>query len=149
MTTARCLALCPLIALTTGCGWSGPKDYHLDHTSFSTQRLSQAEHETGIIMPKGARGLNLFCDNTSGWTPGYLAKIEIPTTESQAFAQQLKKLPQSETSVSSGMPAKVTWWNPTSHKVILQNFVPKPSEQFVHFYLCEEGGQSMLYLMWR
>ena len=95
MITTRCMALFFLIVLTIGCGLPHAKDYQLNHTSFSAKRLNQVEQETGITLPKGARGLNLFCDNTSGFTPGYLAKIEIPAGKSQAFVQQLKKHPQS------------------------------------------------------
>lgn len=122
-------------------------DYTLDAKTFDPKALAMVQDDTGLTLPPGSHGSNLYYEG-SHLDPEFYARIELPDSEGQAFANQLAKIPDSN--VESAGPAlkKVPWWMPSTASVVVKRtFTPKAGA-FARVTLCKENDLWILYIEW-
>ena len=83
--------------------------FEQDVNSFTPTSLTLIEERTGIVLPEGAKGLNIYYDGHSSIDPSFIARVAIPERDQQAFAEQLKKLPHLSGSGTITLSKRVDW----------------------------------------
>jgi hypothetical protein len=135
-----CLSL-----ILTGCNLDSFVDYSANEDSFDAGKLRMIEQRTGITLPKGTRGLNLFYRGSS-IDPAFLAKVEIPFSELDAMANQINKHEQTGT-IDSTLMSRVTWWTPRASTVKSERRFLNDGD-YVQAYVCKEDSTGIVYIAW-
>jgi len=124
------------------------RNYELNAQSFTAKNLKLVEQKTGIIMPAGSRGLNMYFDGFQ-IDPSLIAKIEIPDVASESVASQIEQIPIEHWTVQNPLIKKVRWWKPSKVTPrVERQFNRNSSGGFVEIQLCEEDGHWILYVQW-
>ncbi len=121
-------------------------DYHLDQASFTIDALKMVEQRTGLTLPAGSRGLNMFYQG-SYVDPSFIAKIEIPASSQESLAKKIALIPNKDGYLSGSLTTKVDWWNPFEGIILTEGQVSLQMD-YVHIVLCEEKGRWLLYVEW-
>jgi hypothetical protein len=135
-----------LAFLANGCGCNSWGNYNLDEKSFKAETLKMVEQRTGIPLPAGSRGLNIFYKGAP-MDPYFVAKVEIPQTSHEELFKHIEQVPNQEISVSGSVTAKLPWWMPSKETIQVERRF-KLDGNYVHAVLCEENGRWILYLEW-
>lgn len=147
---ARLPAAILVCMLAAGCSRkpvSFGTDYTRDAKTFDPKALTMVQEDTGLTLPHGARGSNLYYEG-SHFDPEFYARIEIPDSEGQAFANQLTKIPDSNVESNGPSLKKVPWWmSSTANVVVKRTFTPKAGA-FARVTLCKENDLWILYIEW-
>src|SRR5882724_7630150 len=110
-------------------GCSG--NYERNSTNFTAKELEMVGERTGISIPSGSRGLNLYYEG-GHIDPCFLAKIDASSMTNSSFAEQIEKLPNEEISFEDSLIKKVSWWNVSKEEVRChRRFSLKSSGDFV------------------
>lgn len=131
-----------LALLMVGC--SG--NYTLDRKSFTAEKLKMVEQRTGLSLPVGSRGLNMFYKGEP-MDPFFLARVEIPEASHDELLTRIDRLRNEEIHISGSPTKNFDWWR-------LSKETTKAERQFtlngdyVHVALCNENGHWILYLEW-
>jgi len=143
----RLILLLSMALAMTGCERSA-RSYELDSSSFSGGYLKLVEDKTGVTMPLGSRGLNLYYKGEN-LDPSLIAKIEIPKDAAENMIKQMEKIPASKWSFQNTLSKKVTWWDISNTAPrIERQFNSASSSGFVDISLREEGEHWILYVFW-
>jgi len=121
-------------------------DRKLDQTTFDAAALALVQKETGVQLPRGSRGLNMFYQGST-LDPSFVAKIQVPDSSGDALAGRIKKIRSDNTTVGGSLTEKVTWWNPTNGTILVQR-QHSPGGDFVRVILVQEKDRLVLYLEW-
>jgi hypothetical protein len=145
--TRLCLLLSAILFIT-GCGDSRyGHAFELDQSTFDADAMQLIRHDTGILIPAGARGLNFTY--TPPIDPAYLARIEIPPESRGALEAQLAALKENRIESTGGLSTKTPWWRPTQGKVIVDKQVFDGNHgTTLHAILAIEGETLILYIDW-
>src|ERR1035437_9804374 len=80
------LLIC-ICLIITGCSkWHS---YELDGRSFNQSYLDMIQEKTGIKLPPGTYGSNLYYYHPQ-FHPSFIAKIVIPASESDSLVKQIR-----------------------------------------------------------
>jgi hypothetical protein len=148
----------PLVSLTlvlTGCGpkvgsqqlGKNRSDHELDETTFDAAALALVQRNTGIQLPDGSRGLNMFYQGSTCIDPSFVAKIQIPESSGGELASRIKKIRHRRGAVSGSLTEKVPWWTPSSGTIRVQRQF-NPGGDYVRAILSQEEDRLVLYLEW-
>lgn len=155
----RSLVILALVVVLSGCGrnpadpqldwsrddWHGG-DRHLDETTFDYATLEMVQRETGIQLPDGSRGLNMFYQG-SGIDPAFVAKVHIPDSSREELASRLEEIRNKDGTVHGSLTEVVTWWTPPNGIIRVQRQFDRGGD-YVRAILCQEDNQLVLYLEW-
>jgi hypothetical protein len=138
------LTICSLLA-----SCSKVMDYQIDSRSFSTKHFSLVETNTGLHIPPGSRGLNMYYCGSER-TPSFIVKIEIAKTAREGFIKQLSNIPVGGWGADTpSIAEKVDWWTPFAGTLLIRRkfATPRPAA-YVDASLSEQGGHTVLYIYW-
>jgi hypothetical protein len=121
-------------------------DYTLDASNFDAKAMETVEQCSGLSMPSGARGLNMFYQG-SGIDDAFVAKIQIPQENVMAVAQQIEHLSGTSASASESLTNGLTWWNPESMTIKTQRELRIDSD-FLRVILGQEKNAWILLVQW-
>ena len=150
--------LCILGLLVAGCllliksahhaftDFSFGEDYTLDASKFDAKAMETVEQCSGLSLPAGARGLNMFYQG-SGIDDAFVAKVQIPQQDVMAVAQQIEHLAGTSAAASESLTNSLTWWNPESMKIKIQRELRIDSD-FLQVILGEENNAWFLLVKW-
>lgn len=142
----RNIIILSLLILTAGCG-DIEKDYSLDEKAFDAGSLKMVEQCTGIKLPAGSRGLNMFYQGNQ-IDPSFVAKIQIPESSKDEISNRIERLhPQDGTVVNGSLTKKVSWWDPSLGTILIQRHSSLDGN-YVRAILCQENAYLVLYLEW-
>ncbi|SRR5581483_596580 len=118
-----------------------------DASSFSTKDMALVETNSGIRMPPGSRGLNLYVDGSLD--EAFVSKIEIPAAASKAMVSSVQSLPNEEISVVNPLYSKVNWWLPRRDTIqVERHYVRRTDVVYIHVIVSDEGGRWFVYVCW-
>jgi len=128
----------------TGCGGN----YTLDQKSLTAEKLKMVEQRTGITLPTGSQGLNMFYKGEP-MDPYFVANVEIPENAHEDLRTRIEQIRNEEIHVSgSPTTARFAWWKASKETTkVERQFHVKP-DYYVHLVLCEESGRWILYVEW-
>lgn len=132
--------LLPVLAFVRG------PDYSLDEKTFDAEALAMVEKNTGLTLPPGTRGLNLFYKRFA-IDPSFYAKVEIPGSSGEALAAQIGRIPDRSGSVSETITQTLPWWRPAEATTVVKRLYFENNDG-VQAILCKEGNRWILYLEW-
>ena len=135
-----------LAFLFIGCSdWHGG-DRYLDEETFDSNALAMVQQDSGIQLPPGSRGLNMFYQG-SKIDPAFVAKILIPSSGRDELIAHIEKIPNQDSNVNGSLAEKVTWWNPKNGKVRIERR-SSPNGNYLRAILSQEKEQLVLYIEW-
>ncbi len=121
-------------------------DYTLDASKFDAKVMETVEQCSGLSLPSGARGLNMFYQG-SGIDDAFVAKIQIPQEDVMAVAQQIEHIAGTSAAAAESLTNGLTWWNPESMKIKIQLELRIDSD-YLQVILGEEGNAWILLVKW-
>ena len=121
-------------------------DHHLDETTFDAAALALVQRDTGIRLPAGSRGLNMFYQGST-LDPSFVAKIQIPAASGDELAKQIEQIQSQTGTVSGSLTERVPWWNPTNGTIRVQR-QSNPGGNYLRAILSHEADRLILYLEW-
>jgi hypothetical protein len=140
------LFIVALVALfISACSYSS--DYNLDSQSFKADSIKLVESKTGLVLPKGTRGLNMFYRG-SQIDPSFAAKVEIPSEAEPAMNLEITKITNQEINVSRPLFKTLSWWNISDSTILAERQYYGPNGYYVHIILCSENKKCILYVEW-
>jgi hypothetical protein len=148
------LMLIGIAAVLAGCsGGTAPvpierstSDRHLDETTFDSDALAMVQRDTGLSLPRGSRGLQMFYQGAS-LDPSFVAKIQIPTDDGEHFISQIQAITNQEGTVSGSLTEKVSWWAHPDSAIRLQRQW-NPHGNYVRAIVTEDNDGLVLYVEW-
>lgn len=146
MILIRFILILSLGLIVMGCNRDFGRDYHLDEESFDAESLKMVEQRTGLTLPAGSRGLNMFYQG-SQIDPSFVAKIEIPAYSQEVLIKQIEQIHNEDGSVTGSLTEKVTWWNPSELTIQVERQFSLDMN-YVRIIFCEENERCILYLEW-
>ena len=139
------LILC-LCVVSIGCSRSF-RNYELDDHSFTAADLQTVQERTGIQLPTGSRGLNLYY-NQPQFHPSFIAKIEIPTNTIDSVARQMERIPNEDYHFTNSISEKMSWWNPSNSEGAIKRQFVLTHSGFVDIQICKETNRWLFYAYW-
>lgn len=104
-------------------------DYNLNKSSFSDEHLKIIEEDTGLKLPNGSIGLNMYYKKDGRLEPMYWAKIEIPETEKDEMLCQITPIKNGNKEIFLETYKKclepLAWWEPEEQTLIAQRYYRK------------------------
>jgi uncharacterized lipoprotein len=96
----------------TGCSdarYLGP--FELDERSFDADALAMVQQDTGIVLPKGSRGLHFRYKPPVD--PAFIAKLEIPASAREEMIHKIEAIKKQDIGRrADSLWAGVSWWPP-------------------------------------
>ena len=130
-----------LTLLVVGCG-----NYTLDKKSFTAEKLKIVEQRTGLSLPVGSHGLNMFYKGEP-MDPFLLAKVEVPEASHDELLTRIIQLRNEEIHVVESPTKNFDWWRLSKETAKAERQF-KLNGDYVHVALCNENGHWILYLEW-
>ncbi|GEP42952.1 hypothetical protein [Brevifollis gellanilyticus] len=142
-TLLKCLI--PLILALAGCRESRwLREFELNEKSFDSEAMQMVQDQAKLSIPAGARGLNFRYSPPID--PSFIARIEIPRSESAAFITQIEAMPNEAINISGGLVEKVKWWPPPGTPTLVDRQHNQSDGSYLRLVVREEGGQTILYV---
>src|SRR5258705_7044818 len=124
-----------LALYVTGCGGN----YTLDKKSFTAEKLKMVERHTGVTLPAGSQGLNMFYKGEP-MDPFFVANIEIPQGSHEDLHKRIEQIRNEEIHVSGSPTARFPWWKASKETTRMERQFHLNGD-YVHLVLCEENGR--------
>src|SRR5436190_21986345 len=124
--------------VVTGCGGN----YSLDKKSFTGEKLKMVEQHTGVTLPAGSQGLNMFYKGEP-IDPYFVAKIEIPQASHEQLLKRIEQIRDEEIHVSGAVTTNLPWWKLSRGMTRVERRF-KLNGDYVHLVLCEENDRWIL-----
>lgn len=144
-TTLKYLIL--LILVLTGCRESRwLREFELNEKTFDAEAMKMVQDQSKLSLPAGTRGLNFRFSPPID--PSFVARLEIPQSESAALIKQIEGLPQEEINISSsgGPGEKVKWWPPPKNAIMVDRQYNQPDGCYLRVAVTRESSQTILYV---
>ncbi len=104
-------------------------DYNLDKSSFNDEHLKMIEEDTGLQLPTGSIGLDLYYKKDRRLEPMYWAKIEIPEAKKDELLGQITPIENGNKEIFletyKNCLEPLAWWQPTRQTLIAQRYYRK------------------------
>jgi hypothetical protein len=128
--------------------YSSLRNYEVDARAFTPKHLSMIEHKIGFHFPNGSLGLNMY-NKQAPMDPWLTAKVKVPNSSIQSLVKELEQLPSERFSVANYQGTRMKWWHPSPGSTrVERRLFDMIKGDFVDLLLCEEDGQSILYIQW-
>ena len=117
-------------------------DYSLDKATFDERHIEMLKKRTGIKLPKGTKGLNLFSKSNT-IDPEIFAKLEIPKASVDNIVTQLAGFNRAMGIMDDTNDA-LDWWTPPKTMRMDNNYFHDGA--LINVIFCRENKRWILYI---
>ena len=150
----RTILILSLALMLTGCDpgagsvrlEDSTSDHKLDETTFDAKALALVQKDTGIQLPDGSRGLNMFYQGST-LDHSFVAKIQIPDSSGDELAGRIEKIRHENGTIGGSLTEKVSWWTPSTGTIRARRQF-NPGGDYVRAILSQEEDRLVLYVEW-
>lgn len=138
-----CCVLAVLVLI--GCGdlrYAG--EFELDEQTFDADAMQMIVEDSGLTIPKGARGLNFRY--SSPIDSSFVARVEIPQEARDSMLKQIDSIQNEDINISGGPGEKVDWWPPPRESIIVDRQCRHSDGDYFRAALTDEDHQVILYV---
>jgi hypothetical protein len=133
------------VLVLTGCGdLRYAREFELDEKTFDAEAMQMIVEDSGLNLPKGARGLNFRYSPPID--PSFVARVEIPREARDSVLKQIEAIPNQTINTSGGPGEKVDWWPPPRESVIVDRQCHQSDGDYFRAALTEEDNRIVLYV---
>lgn len=108
-----------------------------------TEKLSRVQSEAGLVFPTNAT-LVQFAQPDVAVDPVWVAKVVIPPSSYEPFAQVLVRKPADNTVYDGALANSTSWWTPTN--VVMTKKYLANSQTFVNVVVSKESDGFAVYI---